>query len=76
MAKDTREMMSALQVCELLGINLNNLRQITFRSVRTGSGLIPIKKKVGKYKQYPREEVLIYHAKRELRKMPNRKAGE
>ena len=71
MAKDTREMMSALEVCELLGINLNNLRQITHRG-----SLKPIKKKVGKYKQYPREEVLIYHAKRELRKMPDRKAGE
>ena len=63
MAKDTREMLSALEVCELLGVSLNNLRQITFRK-----SLTPIKKKVGKYKQYPKEEVLAYLAKRRSRK--------
>jgi predicted site-specific integrase-resolvase len=64
---ETREMMSALQVCELLGINLNNLRQITHRGQ-----LKPIKKKVGKYKQYVKADVLLYHAKRELRGMANK----
>jgi predicted site-specific integrase-resolvase len=68
-AKDTREMMSALEVCELLGINLNNLRQITHRG-----RIKPIKKKVGKYKQYVKADVLLYHAKRELRGMPTKKS--
>ena len=59
---ETREMMSALEVCELLGINLNNLRQITHRGTLT-----PIKSKLGKYKQYPKAGVLAYFAKREAR---------
>ena len=63
MAKDNREMLSALEVCELLQVSLNNLRQITFRG-----SLTPIKKKVGKYKQYPKDEVLAYLAKRRSRK--------
>ena len=60
---ETREMMSALEVCELLNVNLNNLRQITHRG-----RIKPIKRKVGKYKQYPKAEVLAYFAKREGRK--------
>ena len=61
-SKDTRAMMSSLEVCELLGVNLNNLRQMTHRGALT-----PIKSRVGKYKQYPRDEVLAYLAKRQER---------
>ena len=52
---------SAKETAEILGVNLNALRQLTWRkSLRWH-------KKVGKAVYYQRSEVLEYHAKRQAR---------
>lgn len=65
-----QDLMTCQEVCEYLGINLNNLRQITHRKVKNpkGWGIAPIKKKRGRWKLYKREEVEAYKAQRESRK--------
>ena len=52
---------SAPEVAQILGVNLNNLRQITFRkSLRW-------EKKVGRSVYYRRSDVMEYFAKRQSR---------
>ena len=60
--KQDQDLMTCLEVCEYLGTNLNNLRQITFRK-----HINPVKKKVGRYKLFPRAEVEAYKVKRDKR---------
>jgi predicted site-specific integrase-resolvase len=54
--------MSTAEVCELLGVKINNLNQIQFR------GQIKWVEKKGKNVFYDREHVEAYKAKRDARK--------
>jgi len=55
-------LMSTAEVCELLGVKINNLNQIQFR------GQIKWVEKKGKNVFYDREHVEAYKAKRDARK--------
>lgn len=59
-ARETRTLIAAPDVCLLLGITSNNLRQINFRG-----GLKPLKKKQGRNKQYVLADVTAYKAYRD-----------
>ena len=54
-ARETRELLTVPQVCLILGVTANNLRQITHRGA-----LKPIKKKQGRLKQYVKSDVMAY----------------
>jgi predicted site-specific integrase-resolvase len=55
-------LMNTTEVCEFLGVNINNLNQIQFR------GHIKWVEKKGKHVFYDREHVEAYKAKRDKRK--------
>ena len=55
-------LMNTTEVCELLGVSINNLNQIPFR------GHIKWVEKKGKSVFYDREHVEAYKAKRDKRK--------
>lgn len=55
-------LMTTTEVCELLGVNINNLNQIQHR------GHIKWVEKKGKFVFYDREHVEAYKAKRDKRK--------
>lgn len=65
-----QDLMTCEEVCDYLKINLNNLRQITYRKKKNprGWGIAPVKKRQGKRKMYLRAEVEGYALLRESRK--------
>ena len=56
---ETRELLTSKQVCELLGITSNNLKQVVKRG-----HILAVKKKSGRMKQYVKSEVEAYLVQR------------
>ena len=62
MAREVVEVYTSKEVCEMLGINSNNLKQIVLRG-----HIVAVKKKQGRYKCYPKSQVEAYIKYRKIR---------
>ena len=60
---ETRKLVTSKEVCEILGISVNNLRQITWRGQ-----LKPVVKKAGRLLQYPLVDVEAYKAGKRIKR--------
>ena len=61
--------MTCQEVCDYLGISINNLRQITFRKAhsKNSMGIKPVEEKRGRFKLYQKSDVERYKALRDSR---------